>query len=249
MPAVCAALTFVAVWSLVPGPGARIASRRLSRLSGARDDTALMAAVRASPVEDPVVRSLVCAAACAGIGWLLGGAVLAACGVPAGLGLSLWIGRLESPATSRAKAEIARDLPLAVDLLAACAMAGRPVEESLRVVASAVGGALGARLDSIVARLVLGADPQSEWTRVAADPQLATLGRSMARTLQSGAPLVEALTRLAEDRRRERRTQTQLRARTVGVKAAGPLALCFLPAFMVIGVIPTIAGAFSHLVL
>ena len=69
------------------------------------------------------------------------------------------------------------------------------------------------------------------------------------RTAESGAPLVEGLSRLAADRRRERRTQTQLRARSVGVKAAGPLAACFLPAFMLIGVVPTIAGAFSNLVL
>ncbi len=33
------------------------------------------------------------------------------------------------------------------------------------------------------------------------------------------------------------------------MKAAGPLAACFLPAFMLIGVVPTIAGAFSNLVL
>ncbi len=71
----------------------------------------------------------------------------------------------------------------------------------------------------------------------------------MLRALESGAPLADGLTRLAADRRRERNTQVQRRARTVGVKAAGPLAACFLPAFMLIGVVPTIAGAFSRLLL
>ena len=36
-----------------------------------------------------------------------------------------------------------------------------------------------------------------------------------------------------------------MRARTVGVKAAGPLAACSSPAFMLIGVLPTIAGGFD----
>jgi Flp pilus assembly protein TadB len=192
---------------------------------------------------------MVCVLAAVALGWLVGGTPLAVAGVVAGLALSWWTGRLETPSMTRAKAEIARDLPLAADLLAACATAGRPVDDALRVVSRAVGGALGDRLDAIVARLSLGADPLTEWRRTADDPQLATLGRTMARTIESGAPLVESLTRLAEDRRRERRTQTQLRARNVGVKAAGPLAACFLPAFMLIGVIPTIAGGFRNLVM
>ncbi len=69
----------------------------------------------------------------------------------------------------------------------------------------------------------------------------------MERSTESGAPLADGLTRLAEDCRRERRTETQLRARKVGVKAAGPLAACFLPAFMLVGVVPTVAGSFQRL--
>jgi hypothetical protein len=41
----------------------------------------------------------------------------------------------------------------------------------------------------------------------------------------------------------------QKRARTVGVRAAGPLGLCFLPAFMLVGIVPTVVGGFAHLVL
>ena len=167
----------------------------------------------------------------------------------AGCALSWWISRLESPSQAREREEIARDLPLAADLLAACVQVGRPVDDGLRLVSRAVGGALGSRLDTLTARLALGSDPLSEWRRATTDGQLGVLARTMVRTLESGAPIGDALTRLAEDRRRERRTQTQLRARNVGVKAAGPLAACFLPAFMLIGIVPTIAGAFTHLVL
>jgi Flp pilus assembly protein TadB len=239
---VCAACVFAAVCCGFSGRERSLGRLRSAQRAERRPSRGL------ALVDDPLRRLVVCVSACTALGWLLGGLVLAAVGVVAGAGLSRWLDGLESAAQARARTEIARDLPLAVDLLAACAAAGRPVEDALRVVSAAVGGALCDRLDAICARLVLGADPLTEWRNAATDPQLGTLGRTMVRALESGAPLVDGLTRLAEDKRRERRTQAQLRARKVGVKAAGPLAACFLPAFMLIGVVPTIAGAFSHLV-
>lgn len=239
----CCASTFALVWCLT-GRGAST----LSRLGTPKQATDSWPAALRSPVDNPLYQVVVCSAAGISVGWVLGGWLSAVAGLPIGAALSWWISRLESPSESRAREEIARDMPLAADLLAACAMVGRPTDEALRVVAAAVGGALGEHLDSVAARLGLGADPLTEWRRLGAEPQFAALARAMARTLESGAPMVDGLSRLAEDRRRERRTQTQLRARNVGVKAAGPLAACFLPAFMLIGVVPTVAGAFSGLV-
>lgn len=239
--------TFTAVWLGCPGADSR-GLRRLRRGDGRQPLPA--ASLTSALVEDARHRAVVCVLASGAAGWLVVGPSLSAvCALPVGLGLSWWLGKLESPSTTRAREEIARDLPVAVDLLAACALVGRPPDQSLAVVARAVGGALGARLDVVTSRLALGADPQVEWRRVMGDAQLAPLARTMLRTLESGAPLVDGLTRLAADRRRERRASVQARARTVGVKAAGPLAVCFLPAFMLIGVVPTIAGAFTHLVL
>lgn len=200
-----------------------------------------------SLVEAPVPRAILCATSLVLLGWVLVGPVGGLGGAPAGVVLSVWLGRLESPTAARAREEVDRDLPLAVDLLAACASVGQAPQDSLVVVSRAVGGALATRLDEIIARINLGADPVTEWGRLSSDPQLAQLGRTLQRSNESGAPLADGLARLAEDRRRERRTQTQLRARNVGVKAAGPLAACFLPAFMVVGVVPTVASSFQHL--
>ncbi|MBA2773279.1 MAG: type II secretion system F family protein [Nocardioidaceae bacterium] len=239
--------TFTAVWLGCPSSDSRGLRRlRHADVRQARSGTSLASAL----IEDARNRFVVCLVASGAAGWLvLGPSLAAVCAVPLGLGLSWWLGTLESPSITREREEIARDLPVAVDLLAACALVGRPPDQSLAVVARAVGGRLGARLDEVNSRLALGADPQVEWKRVLTDAQLAPLARTMLRTLESGAPLVDGLTRLAADRRRERRASVQARARTVGVKAAGPLAVCFLPAFMLIGVVPTIVGAFTHLVL
>ncbi len=192
-------------------------------------------------------RAGVCVSAAVLLGWVLSGPLVGLVGLPAGVLLSIWIGRLESPDAVRAREEIDRDLPLAADLLAACATAGRPPEEALVIVGRALGGALGSRLSEVTVRLSLGADPVGEWARWTRDPQLGGLGRTLQRSAESGAPLADGLARLADDHRRDRRTRTQMKARNVGVKAAGPLAACFLPAFMLVGVVPTVAGSFRHL--
>jgi Flp pilus assembly protein TadB len=247
---ICACATFALVWCLgdrAALPASRLAPVAPDTRAGPRSAASTQAT--RSVIENPGRRLALCVGACTAAAWLLGGSFMVVCGVPAGAGLSWWLGRLESPSQAREREAIARDLPLAAELLAACVFAGRPVDDGLRLVSRAVGGPLSCRLDSVTTRLALGADPLTEWRRATGDAQLAPFARTMARTLESGAPIGDALTRLAEDRRRERRTRTQLRARNVGVKAAGPLAACFLPAFMLIGIVPTIAGAFSRLVL
>lgn len=243
-------LAFLGVWLAVPAPG----MPRVRRLTPA--GTPLPGSLRlpgrnrfARAPSSRGARTSLCAVAAGVAGWALGGPVGAVVGAVSGIGISWWIGRLEPPEAIRAREQIARDLPLAVDLLAACAAVGQPADRSLTVVSQAVGGPLGTRLDGLQARLALGADPLAAWQLLGADEQLAPMARTMVRALQSGAPVAAGLTRLADDSRRRRRTLTQLRARNVGVRAAGPLALCFLPAFMVIGVVPTVVGAFSHLVL
>lgn len=234
-----------AAWWAFAGTGGRLTRVTAEPQPGQQVPTS---GVAGSWVEDSRRRAALCVVAWATVLWLVSGPVMAAvAAVPLGLAFSWWVGTLEAPSVARVRDRIARDLPVAIDLLAACAHVGRPPDQSLTIVTRAVGGPLGARLDAINARLALGADPYGEWRRVTSDLDLAPLARTMLRTLESGAPLADGLTRLAADRRRERRTSVQMRARTVGVRAAGPLAACFLPAFMLIGVVPTIAGGFNHL--
>jgi Flp pilus assembly protein TadB len=200
-------------------------------------------------VEDRLRRSISCVAGAAVVAWAVAGSVALPFGIAAGSLLSWWLGRLEPPSQVRRREAVQRQLPLAVDLLAACAEAGQPSDRALGVVAQAVPGPLGARLAAMSARLSLGVDPVAEWRRLRSDTTLAPLARTMLRSLESGAPLSSGLRRLAADRRRELRTAGQVRARRVGVSSAAPLGLCFLPAFMLIGVVPTVVGTFSDLVL
>ncbi len=54
------------------------------------------------------------------------------------------------------------------------------------------------------------------------------------------------MARLAEDLRAVTRSEMEGRARAVGVKAAGPLGLCLLPAFVLVGVVPLVAGTVAQ---
>jgi Flp pilus assembly protein TadB len=202
---------------------------------------------RVALVENARGRSLVCVVGCALVGSVAAGPVGAVVGGVGGALLARALGRLETPSAARERLRIQRDLPVAVDLLSACAVAGLPVMAALPTVARALGGPIAHRFDTLHARWGLGVSVSEEWERLATDPALHRLGSAMVRAHRSGAPVVETLSRLAADVRRERRTRLLESARAVGVKAAAPMAACFLPAFMLIGVVPTIVGGFRHL--
>lgn len=149
----------------------------------------------------------------------------------------------ESEASGRADAaRMAADLPVAVDLLAACLRGGATWRQSVQAVADAVGGPLGAELAGVAARIRLGADPAEAWLRLTGSPVLAPLARTAARACHSGAAVAPTLARLADDRRHAARAEASARARSAGVWAVAPLGLCFLPAFVLLGIVPAVAG-------
>jgi Flp pilus assembly protein TadB len=152
------------------------------------------------------------------------------------------------PAEVRRERELAqRDLPHVVGLLGDALRSGQAPVEALSVVAGALPGPASTRLAAMVPRLRLGVDPLQVWSDMAADPALAPLGRALARAHRSGASVVAAVERLADELARTARADVEDRARAVGVKAAVPLGLCLLPAFVLIGIVPVVAGLLGSL--
>ncbi|CAN5221466.1 hypothetical protein BH18ACT9_BH18ACT9_13440 [soil metagenome] len=177
----------------------------------------------------------------------LGGGLGLGVGAAAGAGFWVAVGRLESPPVRLRRERLEAELPHAVDLLAACLAGGHPPGNAAEQVAEAVEGPVGEELKTASARLRLGVDPVSVWQEIGHHPQLGPLGRCVSRALDSGASVAEAMTRLAEDLRRDARSRVESRARGVGVKAAVPLGVCMLPAFVLIGVVPLVAGSVGAL--
>lgn len=164
-------------------------------------------------------------------------------------GAATWVvvERSEPASVRRDRERAARDLPHVVGLLADALRAGQAPVDALAVVASALPGPASRRLAEVVPRLRLGVDPAQVWAGLADDPALAPLGRALARAHRTGAPVVAATERLADELARTARADTEDRARQVGVKAAVPLGLCLLPAFVLLGIVPVVAGLLTTL--
>jgi Flp pilus assembly protein TadB len=163
-------------------------------------------------------------------------------GVPAGAAAAIttWvvIGRAETPALRLRRRAVARDLPHVVALFAAALRSGAAPADAIDQVCRALPGPASDRLSGVAARLSLGLDPEQVWSSLADDPPLVGLGRTLARAHATGAPVVAAVERLADELSRAGRSEAEERARAVGVQAAVPLGLCLLPAFVLIGIVP-----------
>ncbi|NVI89107.1 type II secretion system F family protein [Actinomadura sp. BRA 177] len=179
------------------------------------------------------------------LGGLTGGVV----GVFAAVAVWFSFGRIGSAQRRRRRSRLIADLPVAVDLLAACLRGGAPWQDAVAAVADAVGGPLGDELRAVSVQIRLGADPTEAWLALTKEPMLAPLARTAVRAASTGAALAPTLSRLARDQRRVARTEAAARARAAGIRALAPLGLCFLPAFVLLGVVPAIAGIAATILL
>ncbi|QSB17518.1 type II secretion system F family protein [Natronosporangium hydrolyticum] len=171
-------------------------------------------------------------------GWL--GPVLAA---PLAVGVDRGLRRLESPAQRVRRATEAASLPLAADLLAVALRGGAPVDAAVAATAAALGGPLGDRLDRVARLLRLGATAEEAWQQLSSVPGAPRLVRAAVRSAEHGAALSDSFARLAADLRADRATTVEAAARRAGVLIVLPLGLCFLPAFMLAGLVPVIIAA------
>jgi len=138
--------------------------------------------------------------------------------------------------------------PLAVasslDVLSVCLAAGMAVSTAAAATASSAPPTLALVLRRAADLLALGADPAVAWSAPdgSADAQIDALLRLARRSSVSGAALADAVSGLAAQCRQDAVHTAAATAERAGVLIAGPLGLCFLPAFVCLGVVPVIAG-------
>ena len=144
-------------------------------------------------------------------------------------------------------------LMIHADLLAACLAAGMAVDSALRAASGAVGvdrsdpGDPLTTLDAVAGLLTLGSDPQTAWAPADAHPELVALAAAARRSAGGGIGLADAAREHAESLRREVVSQAQRRAARAGVAITAPLGLCFLPAFVCLGLAPVVIGLLGTL--
>jgi Flp pilus assembly protein TadB len=178
----------------------------------------------------------------AGAAVVIGGTAAPVAGLVAGVATWVAAGRIEPRAVRLRREEVRRDLPHVVTLLGAALRSGAAPAAAIDTVCRALPGAAADLLGPVAARLALGGDPLVVWTALADDPAVGPLGRTMARAHRSGAPVVAAVDRLSQELAHRSRADVEDRARAVGVRAAVPLGVCLLPAFLLLGIVPLVVG-------
>jgi Flp pilus assembly protein TadB len=170
-------------------------------------------------------------------GWLAG----AVCAYCVWRWASERAGRRDTVEETGARAA-AGQLPLTAELMAACLAAGSSPAQAADAVGRSVGGPLGIRLTRAATELHLGAEPRSVWRQFRSLPGGQAFARCMERAGAGGVPAVEPVTRLAAELRAGQARAATAKARRAAVLVTGPLGLCFLPAFLAVGVAPVVMG-------
>jgi Flp pilus assembly protein TadB len=187
------------------------------------------------------------------IAWFLGGPWGIGCGLVAAVVVDRVL-RRQIPAEIKAeRSRTAGDLPLGADLLAAALRAGAPIDHAVAAVADALPGPLGARLGLVARSYRLGADPPEAWSHLTGedrwgpDPACRRVATAAVRASSSGTALAATLTRLAGDLRADRAVAVEAAAQRSGVLIVLPLGVCFLPAFLLAGLVPVVIALLGDL--
>jgi len=177
------------------------------------------------------------------LAWLaVGGLLGLAAGIVVGPLVGRTLGRLEPTTVRRERRAVAADLPFAADLVAAALRAGVPMDAALRSAGSGMRGPVGRDLIRVADGLDLGLEPASAWNALRGTSGGVRMADAIARTADSGAAVARSLERLAEDLRAARSVSVDAAAQRVGVLIVLPLGLCFLPAFVLAGIVPVIVA-------
>lgn len=131
-----------------------------------------------------------------------------------------------------------------LDVLAACLRSGMAVSTAAAGVAESAPAPMAALLRRAADLLALGADPARAWASPVepADKHMQAFMRMARRSASSGVALAQGIEDLAVQLRGDAADAASARAERAAVLIAGPLGLCYLPAFLCLGIVPVVAG-------
>lgn len=136
-------------------------------------------------------------------------------------------------------------LAASLEVLALCLSAGMPVSGAAAATARSAPPQLAETLRRGADLLALGADPATAWSAPSAgsvQPAVAAVLRLARRSGSSGTALASGITEFAVECRHDAAHAATAAAERAGVLIAGPLGVCFLPAFVCLGIVPVVAG-------
>lgn len=131
-----------------------------------------------------------------------------------------------------------------LDVLAACLRSGMPVASAAAAVAESAPAGLAMLLRRAADLVALGADPNRAWANPdgVTDRYVDAFLRMARRSAWSGTALARGVEDLAVQLRGEAVDAASARAERASVLMAAPLGVCYLPAFLCVGIVPVVAG-------
>jgi pilus assembly protein TadC len=150
--------------------------------------------------------------------------------------------RPHPPASDRTRDPLA--VASSLDVFAACLSSGMAVATA----AAATGPSAPDQLAGVLTRaadlLTLGAEPATAWwdPGQSGDQRMTALLRLARRSASSGTALAQGVAELADQSRLDAGDAAQAAAERAAVLIAGPLGLCYLPAFLCLGIVPVVVG-------
>jgi Flp pilus assembly protein TadB len=161
-------------------------------------------------------------------------------GLPVGVAGAVLVGFLRrGSAAARVDPD---DVAVVVDLVAGCLAAGTGLAAALDAASVAAGDVMRDSCRAVAAALRAGVPPDEAWRSWLSDPWLAPVARTAVRTSASGAAAAADLRRTSARLRARRRAAAQHKVRQASVWLVVPLGLCFLPAFVLVAVVPLVVG-------
>ncbi len=157
------------------------------------------------------------------------------------------IALLEPAAIRRTRLRMAYLAPDFAELIALSLESGLSLVESIEVSSEVVGEPVKPLAIEATGQLRLGAPPRdafSSWHQV---PALQPIANTIGNSIETGAQSSAALRSTALRLRRSRTNQVRRQVQAVGVRAALPIGLCFLPSFILGAVFPIAAQLFTSL--
>ena len=144
----------------------------------------------------------------------------------------------------RQEADDALAVAASLDVLAACLRSGMAVSSAAAGVAESAPAHMASLLGRAADLLALGADPATAWSSPVeqADKHIQAFMRMARRSASSGAALAQGTEDLAVQLRGDAADAATAKSERASVLIAGPLGLCYLPAFLCLGILPVVAG-------
>lgn len=163
-------------------------------------------------------------------------AIASACCTSGAVWLWYW-----SPTRVLPGEEVAHELPmpLVLEMLAVAIRRGASIPHALIVVGRIVGGDFDEGLSSVGGALNQGVDWDQAWP---SGDDIALVRDVFAASWSSGASPLNRLDAAIEQLDWDERSQIERDAAKLSIRLLLPTGLCFLPAFIAVGVIPAIAS-------